>query len=203
MITETEWYHALWAAFQTFIITRLFQEALYLQKKKKKKTWLTCHLHTLVKAWEKKALKFNIAGKKTASIWNQLLIYQNHWKGMNLICYWILVIDQHCTVVSEMTKLYYFMCSCLLVSKQTFKTKTRQQHMNEVMYINMEQMEHVSYTFCSSSQHNVHIHSVPPKCALATILDPRESHFCWLQHTSNYFLLFKLTNIWYCDTVAQ
>lgn len=36
MITETEWYHALWAAFQTFIITRLFQEALYLQKKKKK-----------------------------------------------------------------------------------------------------------------------------------------------------------------------
>ena len=45
----------------------------------------------------------------------------------------------------------------------TFKTKTRQQHMNEVMYINMEQMEHVSYTFCSSSQHNVHIHSVPPK----------------------------------------
>ena len=171
--------------------------------KKKKKTWLTCHLHTLVKAWEKKALKFNIAGKKTASIWNQLLIYQNYWKGMNLICYWILVIDQHCTVVSEMTKLYYFMCSCLLVSKQTFKTKTRQQHMNEVMYINMEQMEHVSYTFCSSSQHNVHIHSVPPKWALATILDPRESHFCWLQHTSNYFLLFKLTNIWYCDTVAQ
>ena len=171
--------------------------------KKKKKTWLTCHLHTLVKAWEKKALKFNIAGKKTASIWNQLLIYRNHWKGMNLICYWILVIDQHCTVVSEMTKLYYFMCSCLLVSKQTFKTKTRQQHMNEVMYINMEQMEHVSYTFCSSSQHNVHIHSVPPKWALATILDPRESHFCWLQHTSNYFLLFKLTNIWYCDTVAQ
>ena len=36
MITETEWYHALWAAFKTFIITRLFQEALYLQKKKKK-----------------------------------------------------------------------------------------------------------------------------------------------------------------------
>ena len=100
-------------------------------------------------------------------------------------------------------KIILFMCSCLLVSKQTFKTKTRQQHMNEVMYINMEQMEHVSYTFCSSSQHNVHIHSVPPKWALATILDPRESHFCWLQHTSNYFLLFKLTNIWYCDTVAQ
>ena len=202
MITETEWYHALWAAFQTFIITRLFQEALYLQKNKKKNMTDLSPL-TLVKAWEKKALKFNIAGKKTASIWNQLLIYQNHWKGMNLICYWILVIDQHCTVVSEMTKLYYFMCSCLLVSKQTFKTKTRQQHMNEVMYINMEQMEHVSYTFCSSSQHNVHIHSVPPKWALATILDPRESHFCWLQHTSNYFLLFKLTNIWYCDTVAQ
>ena len=197
MITETEWYHALWAAFKTFIITRLFQEALYLQKKKNNMTDLSPSYTG--QGMTEKSSQFNIAGKKTASIWNQLLIYQNHWKGMNLICYWILVIDQH----EWNDKIILFMCSCLLVSKQTFKTKTRQQHMNEVMYINMEQMEHVSYTFCSSSQHNVHIHSVPPKWALATILDPRESHFCWLQHTSNYFLLFKLTNIWYCDTVAQ
>ena len=171
------------------------------KKKKKKHDWLVTFIH-----WsrhDRKKLSIQYCGKKDSKYLKSVANISKSLKGyeFNLL---LNTGDWSTLHGSEWNdKIILFMCSCLLVSKQTFKTKTRQQHMNEVMYINMEQMEHVSYTFCSSSQHNVHIHSVPPKWALATILDPRESHFFWLQHTSNYFLLFKLTNIWYCDTVAQ
>lgn len=78
MITETEWYHALWAAFKTFIITRLFQEALYLQKKKKH-DWLVTLIH-----WsrhDRKKLSIQYCGKKDSKYLKSVANISKSLKG--------------------------------------------------------------------------------------------------------------------------